>query len=198
MKDRLLFLAALLVFGLSLQAQRVPTLDDLLPNRSFIGPLVLTSVKDGCLSVKWSPTDAHFMRRISGLVPKEDDTTPLRLRLRSSHIGPRFVSEQTKRAEFQRMFDDALARTLADKTFWFRTVSANTNEPGITWLLGVLTFDDTGSKRLEKDLIRSGAAAVRHRDEAGFTESFRDDYRDELLRLEGMARLEKKGVWAND
>ena len=193
-----LLIAALFAIGLPLNAQKVPTLDDLLPNRSFIGPLILSGVKDGWLSVRWSPSDAHFMRRISGLIPTEDDTTPQRIKLRSSHIEPRFDSDQTKRSIYLKLFDDSLTTTLAKQTFWFRTVSANTNVPGNTSLIGVLTFDDIGSKRLEKDLVRSGAAVVRHRDEAAFTESFRDDYRDELLRLEGMARLEKKGVWASE
>ncbi|HRQ89206.1 MAG TPA: thermonuclease family protein [Bacteroidia bacterium] len=185
-------------FAISAQAQKEPTLNDLLPNRSFIGPLVLTSVKDSWLSVEWSPDDAHFMRRISGLIPKRDDSTPQRIRLRSSHIGPRFDSDGTKRERFQQLFDDSLTRILANKKFWFRTVSANNNVPEITWLEGVLTFDDIGSKRLEMDLVRDGSAVVKERRESSFTESFRDDYRDQLLRLEGMARQEKKGVWADE
>ena len=192
-------LALSFIFATSLLAadepRPIPTIANLREPLDWIGPLRASKVENFHVSADWSPDAQIAARRISGLPPKEGDKTPTQVTFTMSHISPRFSRNEAERAEFGRIYNEGLRRLLDGKDFYAATAHANYGPPGTLVLISVLSFDSYQRGDVQKEMVANGYAIVVPRYSSYIFQNFGDDYRDELLRLEGQSRVTKSGVW---
>jgi hypothetical protein len=179
------------------ESRAIPTISDLREPLDWIGPLRITKIENFHVSAGWSPDAQVAARRISGLPPKEDDQTPEQVTFTLSHIQPLFSRDETERARFGRIYNEGLTRLLDGKDFYAVTAHANYGPPGTLVLISVLSFDSYQKGDVQKEMVSKGYAVVVPRYSSYLFQNFADDYRDELLRLEGHARATKSGVWGD-
>jgi len=172
-----------------------PTVASVRDPRSTIGPIRLTSVENMLIRASWSPDAQVAARRISGLVPAKDDGTPAQLSFALSHVQPPYSPSAEERERFNSIYSDGLNALLKGRDIYAETTHANYGPPGTFSVIAILSFDSYRRGEVQKEMVRLGYGVVTTRHSTYMIERFGDDYRDELLRLEGEARINQRGIW---
>jgi hypothetical protein len=189
-------LLSLFLCSLSAQEPRIiPTVSDVREPRSTIGPVRATKVENMLLHASWSPDAQIAARRISGHSPAADDGTPRQLSFSLSHVQPMYSRSEVERRSYQKLYSDGLMSLLQGRDFYAETTHANYDPPGTFCVIAILSFDSYQRGEVQKEMVRRGFGVVTSRYSTYMIERFGDDYRDELLRLEGEARANQRGIW---
>jgi len=184
------------VCSLSAQERRItPGISNVREPRSTIGPVRSTKIENMILSASWSPDAQIAARRISGLVPSENDGTPRDLSFTLSHVQPMYSRSEDERQRYSRIYSDGLMSILEGRDFYAETTHTNYGPPGTFCVIAILSFDSYQRGEVQKEMVRGGFGVVTSRNSTYMIERFGDDYRDELLRLEGEARANQRGIW---
>jgi len=173
----------------------IPSVSDLRERRQTIGPLQMTEIENTLVKGKWSEISSIHARRISGKVPSESDKTPTQVSFSLSHITPRYSKSEEERKEYLEIFSSGLRELLKGREFYAETAHANYGPPGTFIIIAILSYDSHRRGELQKDMVKNGFAVVTSRHSTNLIERFGDDFRDNLLRLEGQAQLNKLGIW---
>ncbi len=165
--------------------------------RQRIGPLMLEKVENNLIFSKWSDKVVPHGRRIGGHEPAPDDRTPSQVTFSLSHITPFWSKDPKQNSEYISLFTKGLRELLANREFYAESVHANYGRPGTFIVMAIISHDSYSRGEIQKEMVKNGYAKVNHRHSTYMIERFGDDYRDELLRLEGEARSKKLGGWEN-
>jgi hypothetical protein len=187
---------SLLIVGLHAQEVVItPTVVNVREPRSTIGPIRSIDVENMLVRATWSPDAQVAARRISGLSPAENDGTPRDLSFALSHVQPLYSPSEEERQMFNQIYSDGLKTLLKGRDFYAETTHANYGPPGTFCVIAILSFDSYQRGEVQKEMVKGGFGVVTSRHSTYMIERFGDDYRDELLRLEGEARANKRGIW---
>ncbi len=197
MKRSIVILFSVLAMHVSAEDKAGFTVLPRLETRQEIGPLTLDGIdsKSQLVKVKWPKDYPAHGRRIDGKMPDE------RLSLSSlnvllSYISPGYSRDPSEREEFRRIYIDGVQTLLANnRSFWLEVTEPNIAAP--TFIVGgVFQLDYWGGVTLQYEMVRCGYAVVNDSNGWPMVEKYRFDFRDQLLRAEGMARAWKLGVWS--
>ena len=141
------------------------------------------------LQVRWSEIPPFFRRSFDGKQPIPDDTVFEDIELTLSHVRAGTGSSRT-------LYVEGLKTLLAGREFWFYVNDPQSmGHPDKAFLGGVVYFDSYGHDTLQAKMVAGGYAVVEERAVTKFAETYRDEFRDSLLRIEGVARENQVGVW---
>ena len=196
MKRSIVILLSVLSMSALAQEKAEFTVLPRLVARQEIGPLILDSIEPGhqWINVKWPKDYPAHGRRIDGKMPDERLSLSF-LSIQLAYISPAYSRDPRQQELFNRIYVEGVQTLLAsNRHFWFEVT--DTSYSGIGQVGGVFLLDYWGGVSLQFEMVRCGYAVVDDSDGWPMVEKYRSDFRDLLLRTEGMARAWKLGLWS--